>query len=159
MALDLYVFSSKSRQNIEIAVQNRVWAIPKPGQPRMQRQFTTKALKMPVGAHGVFYLSDKQWFTAPFIVASQPDPYAKISDLWEGDFFLPFRIHPLSEAWPWATKSSIMQLLPSLCVSTIAWDEQIYVKPNQVFLPSKVSIRDWEALVEELAVLKELQTA
>src|SRR4051812_34317141 len=97
-------------------------AIPKPNTIRMQRQFATKALKVPVGAHGIFYLSAKQWFTTPFIVASRPDPDVTICDVWDGDFFLPFQIHPLSEAWPWATKATIKQILPSLCSSETAWD-------------------------------------
>jgi hypothetical protein len=127
MELDLYVFSSKSRENIEIAVRRRIWAIPTPSGKGMQRQFATKAQKMPIGAHGVFYLSDKQWFTTPFIVGSQPDVGAVIDDIWDGTFFCPFRIHPLSAAWPWVTKSKIKQILPTLHGTGSTWDQRLYI--------------------------------
>jgi hypothetical protein len=54
MPLNLYVFPSATEKNIEIGIENRSWAVQKPALIRMQRQYTTKAQKMPVGAHGIF---------------------------------------------------------------------------------------------------------
>jgi hypothetical protein len=159
MALDLYVFTSASQKNIEIGVEHGMWAIPKPKTLRMHRQFTTKALKMPVGAHGVFYLSGLQLFTTPFIVASQPDPDVTEREVWDGEFFLPFHIHALSDAWPWIEKREIKRMLPTLCLSEKGWDQQILIKPIEAFLPSKLTNRDWEALVGSLAPVQERQMA
>jgi hypothetical protein len=152
MPLDLYVFPSATQKNIEIGIENRTWAIAKPPSVRRQRQYETKARKMPVGAHGIFYC--KKWFTAPFIVASPPNPCVTESSLWKGEFFLPFHIHPLSEGWPWMSTTDIRRSLPSLASVNGNWTERILVRPNLTFIPSKVTNRDWEILVQTLASIE-----
>jgi hypothetical protein len=149
--MDLYVFPSATKKNIEIGLKNGMWAIQKPSSARMQRQYATKAQKMPVGAHGLFYC--QKWFTAPFIVASSPDLNAE-PNLWNGEFFLPFHIHPLSDGWPSLSTADLKRILPTLSMYNGRWDERLLIKPNQYFLPSKVTIRDWEVLVKRLASIE-----
>jgi hypothetical protein len=105
-----------------------------------------------VGAHGIFYC--KKWFTAPFIVASAPTPSVIENKPWKGEFFLPFRIHALSEGWPWMSTADIRRSLPSLAAANGNWDERILVKPNQTFVPSRITNRDWEVLVQTLASIE-----
>ena len=153
MSLDIYVFPSVNRANIRIGVQHKMWAIPRPAELRMKRQFTTKALNMPIGAHGLFYCTAAKAFTVPFSVASRPDTNHIVNNVWDGEFILPFHIHPLSDAWPWIDKDTIDDVLPTLRHSKEGWYKRIKFRPNQIFSPTTLSLHDWYALVKCLATI------
>jgi hypothetical protein len=116
----------------------------------MRQQFTTKACKMPVGAHGLFYLSGRKSFTVPFIVASSPDTKHEGDFVWTGRYFLSFNIYPLGTAPPYITRRDLEENLPTLSDSQKRWDQKICFRPNQAFVASELSPRDWEALVRLL---------
>jgi hypothetical protein len=151
MALDIYVFPSKTIENVRIGVNEGLWAVPVPTEARMKRQFATKALAMPIGAHGVFYCSGRVGsLTVPFIVMSRPDSKRIVRDVWNGAFFLPFRICPLGGSERWVRKSDVDRLLPTFRASEFKWHKLLRFRPNEVFLPSSLSSRDWEVLVQRL---------
>ena len=51
---------------------------------------------MSVGSPGLFYCSDTQIFTTPFVVESEPED-CSISNVWENTWYLPFTIRPLGD--------------------------------------------------------------
>lgn len=148
--MDLYVFSSKTIDNIAIGVENRLWAVPIPAEEQYRRQFTTKAMDMPVGAHGVFYCSGNiKSFMVPFLVESQAEENKVIENVWAGKFFLPFRIRTLGDTSRLLPKDKVNRLLPSFNPLN-PWHCNLRFRPNLAFLPSKVLQGDWDALVKHL---------
>ncbi len=154
MPFDIYVFASTSLKNIRTGVESKLWAVQRPSMPSMCSQYRTKAKKMPVGAHGVFYCNKS--LTVPFIVASSPDPQQVVKDVWDGEFMLPFRIHPLGTTAKSIEKDEIDQVLPSFRDSDDHWYDVMRYRLQLVFLPSQLTIDDWQVLVQKLAPLSAL---
>ncbi len=73
-----------------------------------------------------------------------------MSNVWSGDFFLPFRIVPLGEPSRWIEKRSFSELLPTLRNSEMPWHKTLRFRANEIFLPSALSLSDWHVLIERL---------
>src|SRR5438445_5643507 len=69
----LYIFSSGELKHVWIAIQRRMWAVADIDRDQLAGR-RTKAMQMPVGANGLFYCSDAECFTVPFVIQSHPKP-------------------------------------------------------------------------------------
>ena len=107
---------------------------------------------MPVGSLGILYCTEKQCFTAPFIVHSKPDPKRVVYDVWDGQrgWILPFRIRTVGNPHALLTWEEAKRELPS-CNAGVALNSLIHVEPLTVFTGTEIAADDWSYFIEKLA--------
>ncbi len=150
--MKLFIFPSLNITNIWAGVGAGKWAVAEPSDPAQMKGLKTKSLGMPVGSAGVIYRTGPLdgFFTTPFIVYSSPDQNDPETQVWDGTWVLPFRIHPLGTPRKRLTKHRAEQTLPIL-KSRPQTNITSVLTLTHYFVPSEVSERDWEVLLEHLA--------
>lgn len=147
----VYVFSSKNITNVWAAVGAKLWAVSE-----AQAQNTsnnTKSQKLKVGEFGIFYVTETKSFTTPFIIRSKPKSNGNISNVWAATWHLPFSIVPLGSPHVSISAHKLNKILPSLVSSGKNWNKLLFVSPNTVFAPAKISADDWAVLIEQLVIV------
>jgi hypothetical protein len=144
----VYVFSSENLTNVWAAVGARLWAVSE-AQGANQSN-VTKSQKVKVGEFGIFHVKETKAFTTPFVIRSRPREGAGIANVWKDIWYLPFAIVPLGSPHVSIPAHELDNLLPSLVSSRKHWDQVLFVAPNTVFAPAKITAEDWAVLVEKL---------
>ena len=149
--MDVFFFSSTSFTNICAGVGARLWAVRK-REGTFLKGIITKSKALHVGSLGIFYCSETHSLTTPFIVLSTPDRQKIVADVWEGEWILPFKIHPFgtpNRQWhiDKAKKNlDIVKKRPGGNISHI-----LHISPQTVFVPNDLSSDDWAILISRLA--------
>jgi hypothetical protein len=146
----LYVFTSNDLTNIWAGVGAQMWAVPNSNSESSNKGRATKALKMPVGAFGILYCTEKKSFTCPFVVHSKVDQNRVVNDVWAGQWILPFKIRTIGDPHALLKWEEAKKLLPS-CAGNKKLNELLHVEPLTVFTADEISEADWSILVEKLA--------
>lgn len=146
--MNLYVFSSKSLNNIWAGIGANKWAVQVCDIPNLKE----KAMKMPLGALGLFYCSDSkvQGFTTPFIVTKEVE-YIHITNIWEDEWMYPFGIKTFGNPNKVIHKNDI-GILHKVSSSPKYWNHVMGISPIEAFVPIEISIEDWEILIKRLIV-------
>lgn len=153
MQLKLYVFSSSTLTNIWAGIGARLWAVSQRDDAQL-KGLITKAREMSVGSLGIFYCTEVQSLTTPFLIYSTPQGTEPVSDVWpqHDRWILPFKIHPLGTPRKRMHKDQAMTVLPSLVASGKTNITHVLPIPAAtVFSPALVTGDDWELLLEHLA--------
>ena len=145
--MEIYVFASTSLENIRRGIANCLWAVP-PMEGPLAAARRTRADDMPLGAAGLFYCSEPQIFTTPFIVESEPQDRI-VSDVWELAWQLPFKIRPIGD----------MKKMVSLNHAALTWP---FVRDTdnrgglltgaRAFAPIRILRHEWDEILKQLGV-------
>jgi hypothetical protein len=152
MKVPIYPFPSELVRHIEIAIEQRMWAVPESAGPVWSGR-KTKAEKMRVGSIGVFYCSEGQFLSVPFVIMSEADITSVVEDVWPGTWQFPFRIHPIGNLGRRMHKDRAYQILSELR----QWgrdaniSQHLNVAPNIIFVPKLIQAEDFRILIDELA--------
>lgn len=142
----LYVFSSHSLNNIWAGIGANKWAVQVCGIPNLKE----KAMKMPLGALGIFYCSETQVFTTPFIVTKQAEDIS-ITNIWPEEWIYPFGIKTFGNPNRVIHKNDI-NILNKVSSSARKWNHEMSISPIEAFVSTDISLEDWEILIRELIV-------
>lgn len=151
--IKLYVFSSSTLTNIWAGVGARLWAVSQRDESQM-KGLITKAKDMTVGSLGVFYCTEVQSLTTPFLVYSQPHSTELVTNVWPQTdrWVLPFRIQPSGTPRRQLHKDQALDLLPTLKAngkSNIT--HALPISATTVFSPANLTSEDWAILLQQLA--------
>lgn len=147
--MDLYTFPAMSLREIQIAHDAGRWGI-KPTASR-HASLTTRARKIPVGAHGVFYCSASKSLTTPFTFTSVPDPDATITDLWRDEHSFAFDFEPLGSPQRQMGLDQARRLLDVSTGSASTNSSNIFhLAPTRMFTPIEITDIDWDTLLRTL---------
>lgn len=130
-----------------------MWAVSQRDDAQM-KGLITKAQEMTVGSLGVFYCTEVQSLTTPFLVYSQPHSTELVTDVWPQTdrWVLPFKIHPLGTPRRLMHKDQAISLLPTLKASGKSNITHVLPIPAPtVFSPASLTSEDWAMLVQHLA--------
>ena len=145
--MNVYIFSSTSLENIRRGIENCLWAVPPMEEPHAASR-RTRAADMRPGSAGLFYCSDPQVFTTPFIIESSAENRS-VSDVWEHTWHLPFKIRPLGELRNRVTWHH----------ATAAWrfvrdadNRGGLVTAARAFAPENLLRHEWDEMLKELGL-------
>lgn len=144
--LQLYVFSSESQTNIWAGVSSKMWAI----QQCNIKNIIQKMNNIPIGSLGLFYCSETQTFTTPFIIKSKPKNKL-ISTIWADVWQYPFEIIPLGDPSKNLSKDILRDLLPSVKNSNKSWNHVLHIAPQLAFCSSNITKLDWSIIIDKLS--------
>ena len=148
--MKLFVFSSKNLTNIWAGIGSNTWAVAERDTSGM-KALVTKAKRMPIGSIGIFYCSEIQSLTTPFIIYSHINETHKVNNIWSNEWVLPFKIHPLGNPNKYFTKDEAMEILPVLKSSEKTNITHVLpISAMQLFTPKDISENDWEILLNKL---------
>lgn len=151
--IKLYVFSSATLTNIWAGVGARQWAVSQRDESQM-KGLITKAQDMTVGSLGVFYCTEVQSLTTPFLVYSQPHSTDLVADVWPQTdrWVLPFQIHPLGTPRRQMHKDLVVTSLPTLKANgKTNITHALPIPAPTVFSPASLTSDDWAVLLQHLA--------
>lgn len=144
----IHFFSSQCLRHIEIAIQRGIWAVADIDLEQRAAR-VTKARNLEIGDHGLFYSSDEECFTVPFVVKSKPENRV-VSNVWPGNWYFPFGIAPLGdlsrriclpEAYrEWETLKGVDNVTKALNLSG-----------GMAFVESWLFERDWKLILQKLS--------
>ena len=89
--MKLYCFSSNSIENFDIGIKNKIWASPISSNDRTNKTRLTKSKKISKNDKGILYCSENKFYSCPFLFENSPNEEMVISDVWEGNWILPFK--------------------------------------------------------------------
>jgi hypothetical protein len=138
----LFCFSSKSRTNISKGIEAGRWAVRNnspPAQGKARRHFRN-------GSFGLLYCSEGQFFTTPFVANSTADLTAKVDNIWDETWYLPFEMRPLGDLQRQMPKDLAERMWRAPLIR--------YVPPITVFSPIEVDDEDWRAIRRDLGNLE-----
>lgn len=152
--MQLYVFPSDSLEHIRIAVANRMWAVPLPKNPEAEKSRIGRALKMSVGALGLFYDKGTKSFTTPFIVESKPDLNRIVTTVWPGSWVHPFAIRPLGDP-RWTRSLAVAKRRWPFLMGHPNASHVVAMQGLNVFSATSIAEADWDVILRDLAPLWE----
>ncbi len=88
--MKLYFFISSSLKNYDIGVDKKIWASPISINDATNKSRITKSRGILKGDKAILYCKEGQFFSCPFLINNAPDVNEIISDVWEGEWMLPF---------------------------------------------------------------------
>jgi hypothetical protein len=144
--MKLWVFSSKTFENIERGYSVRKWAVSE----AMQAQRYARSRNMQVDSCGVLYCSEDKTFTLPFRTLSLPE-YKTVAGIWTEPWSFPFDIEPLGTP----------QRRVGLAVAVRTWRILEGAEDNPpahlmgmngmtVFIPNEIEEEDWKQILKDL---------
>jgi hypothetical protein len=153
--MDLFCFASRNLENIELGVENRIWAVGTLANAQSMAARVTKAAKyLYPGAVGLLYCNPRHAFTVPFIVKSNADPIRTVTDVWPDPWRLPFSIEPLGIPTRMVSADDAKLRWP-IVRSRIGPRGGISAAMNctgtTVFVPVTITTADWAAICSDLA--------
>jgi hypothetical protein len=153
--MDLFCFASRNIRNIELGIENKLWAVGTLlNQSSMAARITKAQRYFHEGAHGILYCNQNHSFTTPFIVRSRADPIRVVTEVWPEPWRLPFKIEPLGdlsrqisadeakEQWPF-----VIDRLKTKGGVTAAMN----ITGTTVFIPVIIASDDWAVICRDLA--------
>jgi hypothetical protein len=145
---NLYAFSSEDIINIWAGVGAEMWAVP----TRPNASIRGKAAKLPVPSFGILYAGAEQALTVPFVILTRPDQKHIESQVWRGEWALPFRIKPLGTPRKMLSRSVAKTIIPSFKrLQTDNFGKVFRVSGSYAFNRCDADEADWEVLMERLA--------
>jgi hypothetical protein len=147
--MDIYIFASKTIENIRRGIEHRLWAVPDIDEPyRTGRR--TRASQMPKGSVGLFYSSEprQKAFTTPFLTDSKPEDRS-VSEPWDDIWYLPFKIRPLGELAHRVTWTQAKLRWPFV---RDAPNRGGLVAGTRAFAPEFIPRSEWDDILHELGV-------
>jgi hypothetical protein len=150
----LFCFASKNLENIRRGVEARRWAVATVSRSAMRGRMTKARRYFEPGSRGLLYCNSTHSFTTPFIVESQADPNAVVTDIWPEPWVLPFSMRPLggthkqiiggvaAARWPFLRD----RLPPRGGVSAA-----MNLTGATVFTPVEITEADWKLITDLLA--------
>ena len=154
--MKLFCFASKNLDNIWLGVEHKKWAVATVSHSAMQTRYTKARNNIIPGVHGLLYSNPHHSFTVPFIVTSTADPNAVVKDIWPEGWVLPFSIRPLGDPRKMVSQEQAMAHWPILIkrqedgIKSVS--AAINLTGTTVFTPSDITERDWQIILEELAI-------
>jgi len=106
---------------------------------------------MKVGSFGLIYCNATQSFTTPFVVFSAPDQALVETNVWNGDWVLPFQIHPLGTPRRQIHKDEAKKSWRVLIESQNNVSATMNLTGTTVFVPKEISADDWSLILSALA--------
>ena len=144
--MDVYIFPSITMRNIHIGIERKMWAVAPMGEPHATAR-RTRSLDMPIGAAGLFYCSEYQLFTVPFVVESEPLD-TSVPDVWSETWYLPFRIRPIGSIQHRVTLTHAHATWPILHnAPNAAW--VINLGPAMAFASTFFPRAHWDLILEQ----------
>lgn len=145
---NLYAFSSESVTNIWAGVGAELWAVP----TKPNASVRGKAAKLAIPSFGVLYASAQQSLTVPFVFVERPDPVRIETEVWHGDWALPFRMKPLGTPRKMLKATEARLIMPSFArLNTQNFGKVFRVSGSYAFNRCDVEQADWDILLERLA--------
>lgn len=147
--MDVYIFSSTNLPNIHIGIERGLWAVA-PIDERQAARRATMARQMPIGAAGLFYCSEPQVFTVPFIIQSRPEDRA-IEGVWSEPWYWPFSIRAIGSlqhrvtlphakaTWP------ILRDVPNVTLA-------LNIAGAMAFTPTFFPRQNWDIILQQLHI-------
>jgi hypothetical protein len=148
--MELFLFASESLTNVWAGIGARQWAVRKTSDSDMKSR-VTKSMRMKAGSLGLLYCNESQSFTTPFVVLSMPDASRIVTNVWLGEWHLPFRIHPLGSPDRQLHKAKATEVLQVLRESPNNVSATMNLTGTTVFVPKDISADDWALALGELA--------
>jgi len=146
----LFCFASRNFENIVRGYEAKRWAVSKAGPSRVGK--AKKYLK--VGERGLLYCGPTHSFTVPFLVKSEVDIEAVVSDVWPEPWVLPFEIEPLGNPKKMLRADSAKLLWPCLqgrLDTRGGVTAALNITGVTVFSPNQISEQDWNLILRDLA--------
>lgn len=144
--MKLSTFACRNLKDIQLGINNYTWAVVK----SREKAKRTNAKNVKIGNHGIFYCTEKQSLTTPFIFLSIPDQNKTIMNIWNGEYILPFRIYPLGNTSKLFHSNHVKQDLSFLDnKSNIIF--KMKAMGTMLFKPVEITENDWSILVKNLA--------
>ncbi len=156
--MHLFCFASRNVENIRIGILRGLWAVGTLLNQQSMAGRVTKALRyLRPGDFGVLYCNPLHSFTTPFIVRSQVDPNAIVTDVWPEPWVLPFKIQALgdlsrrvsaedaAERWP------IVKQRLAVNRGRGGVSAAMNITGTTVFVPVTITPEDWERICGDLA--------
>jgi len=152
--MHVYIFVSKSLQDIQKGVAHKTWAVEYLEEPHAWARLG-RSRQMPIGAAGLFFCSSEpQVFTTPFIVESRPEDKA-IAGIWEETRYLPFSIKPIGDGTTQILYNHAKLTWPNL-KGVESPSEALNLSPTLAFTPTFVPRYDWDLILEQLKLDPEI---
>lgn len=146
----VYIFTSPTLKNIEIALDQKSWAVEFITEPHAWARLG-RSRQMPIGAVGLFYCStEPQLFTSPFIVESRPEDKA-VEGVWAETRYLPFAIRPIGDLSNQVLYSHARFTWPNL-KGLDNPSETLNLAPDLSFTPTFMPRYDWDLILEQLKI-------
>ncbi len=155
--MKLFCFASRNQHNIALGVQAGLWATATVSFQAMRVRKTKADRYFRPGDRGLLYCNPTHSFTTPFLVESDADQDAVVTDVWPEPWVLPFKIKPLgslarqlhatdaAERWPIAQKR-IAETKGRGGISAA-----MHITGATVFTPLQITDQDWEIILSDLA--------
>ena len=146
--MQVYIFCAKTLKEIQIGIENRLWAVEPIGEPDAWARLG-RSRQMPLGAPGLFYCSaEPAVFTTPFIVESRAEDRS-IAGVWDQTLQLPFSIRPIGDL-----KSQVLLSHARLTWPNLKGRDDVSaalnLSPSLAFTPSFIPRYDWDIILEQL---------
>jgi hypothetical protein len=122
MRSGIYIFPSFSKDNIFKAVNAKTWAVPIQSR---KASIVGKANSMAIGDLVLLYLTGDKDLYGMLRVSRLPDTNRVVSDIWEGNYELPFGIELCHTKMKSIHAPSLMHMLPSLKKMSGPWSNYI----------------------------------
>ena len=156
--MDLFCFASRNTRNIELGIENKLWAVATLTNQQSMKARTTKAMKyLHPGARGILYCNPTQSFTTPFVVRSNADPDRVVTDVWPEAWCLPFEIEPLGDLSRQVTREAAAQSWP-VVQRRMAKNQgrggisaAMNITGTTVFVPVDIDEENWGVILDDLA--------
>jgi hypothetical protein len=159
--MKLFCFASKNVENIQIGIENQMWAVGTLlNQQSMAGRVTKAERYLSTGDLGVLYCNPTHSFTTPFIVRSHADPDSVVLDVWPESWRLPFKIETLGNLSRQISGDLAGKHWPVLKRRLDAnhgrggVSAALNITGTTVFVPVEITREDWEAILEDLATEK-----
>jgi len=156
--MNLFCFASKNILNIQLGIENQLWAVATLVNQQSMAARITKAQKyLRIGDFGILYCNPTHSFTTPFIIKSQADPKVVVTDVWPEPWRLPFKIETLgdlsrqlsgkiaAERWP------VIKRRLTVNKGRGGVSAAMNITGTTVFVPVEISSQDWDMIRRDLA--------
>ena len=157
--MNLFCFASRNVKNIQIGIENQLWAVATLLNQQAMAARATKAHKyLKPGDYGLLYCNPLHSFTTPFIVRSYADPHRVVTSVWPEGWALPFKIQTLGnlsrqitaeeaeKRWP-IVKKRMERINRRGGVSAA-----MNLTGTTVFVPTDISQEDWAQICHDLCI-------
>lgn len=144
--INVYCFTSKNQTNIWAGYGAKMWAVSDVSERDMEIR-RSKSLNIPIGAFGLIYCSDGQFFTMPFKIASEIE-WKMEEKVWPEPWAMPFKIEPLGSPGYRLSKQDAYRALDCLKGAT-SFTDVFFVGGTCAFTPSKIPDDDWQYILDD----------
>lgn len=151
--MNLFCFASKNVDNIWLGTRAKKWAVATVSDSAMRGRITKAKKYLVPGVHGLLYCNPTQSFTTPFVVTSEADPEAVVTEIWPEPWRLPFSIEPLGDPGlqlhkdeaveRWSIHIERLRDYPSVSAA-------LNITGTTVFVPTDISEAAWDLILQDL---------